>query len=151
MIRHDNPAALAEPPPAFERELHDGDVVVGRTTASTIAFIGFGDEVEASHAAWAAHRTLSWRLAARSDRRPVPVDLEPLTLSWEADERYVNASRRRIARLIQPGESGMGWGFELPLPEPLSEVFVTAKANTIYRMLRRSGMRWRLWRREVTA
>ena len=38
------------------------------------------------------------------------------------------------------------WSFELTLPQPMGEVMVRGKAHAIYIMLRRSGIRWTMWR-----
>jgi hypothetical protein len=139
------PARLAEPPPQFQLDLLDGDRVVGWINQHTIAFHGFADETEGGYAAWAAHRTLSWRLAVRAGRRRPPIDVEPLTLVRHDGDLFVHASAGRFARLLAPSEHRSSWAFELTLPKPLAEVFVRAKAYAIYRMLRRSGIRWKMW------
>ena len=143
------PARLAEPPPAFDLALLDGDTRVGFITPRAIGFTGFANETEAAHAAWAAYRVLSWRMAARSGSRPIPVDVEPLTLR-HGDRLQVAASGNAFAELLPPAEGPDGWTFLLPLAEPLAEVFVRAKAYAIYRMLRRSGIRWALFPRTAS-
>src|SRR3954467_8929632 len=69
---------LAHPPP-FEMDLMDANRAVGWIVGDTIGFRGFGDETEATHAAWVAHRTLARRPSRTHRTRPGPVDLEPLT------------------------------------------------------------------------
>ena len=143
---------LAHPPP-FEMDLVDADRVVGWIVGDTIGFRGFENETEATHAAWIAHRTLARRLARTLGTRPVPVDIEPLTLarSSAGDSDTILASNRRIAALIRPGgqsRAGDSFGFELSLPSPHTELQVRGVAYLIYRTLRKSGVRWALWRGE---
>ncbi len=146
MIDHSIPVRLAEPPPAFDLALMDGDLSVGFITPRSIGFAGFASDTEAAHAAWAAHRLVSWRRAARAGGRPVPVDIEPLSLR-HGDRIEVEASGKAFAELRPPADGRDTWAFVLPLPEPLPQVFVQAKAHAVYRMLRRSGIRWALFAR----
>ena len=146
------PSRLPEPPPVavkdFLLDLMDGDRVVGSIRPDAIAFLGFGNEVEAAHAAAMAHRFLARRIAQREGRRPMPIDAEPLRLVGESGERDIVASVGRVARLIEPAHAapaGESYGFELALPAPMDELSVRAKAHMIYRGLRRSGIRWSMW------
>ena len=143
---------LPEPPPVgrhFVLDLLDGDRVVGWLRPDAIGFTGFANETEASHAAWVAYRALSRRLARRDGRRPVPIETEPLRLVPEQDGRIIAGSSDRIAKLVEPAVTdsrGNGFGFELRLDAPMDEISVRAKAHHIYRTLRRSGIRWSMWR-----
>lgn len=134
---------LAEPPPAM-LELSDGDTVVGWTRGATIGFHGFADEMEASHAAWMAYRTMARRLARTDGRTPPPVDIAPLALARRGGSVEILADGRAIATLAHPGEgrgSGAGsFGFEVP--SPADALRVQSTARLIYRTLRRSGLRW---------
>jgi hypothetical protein len=133
-------------PPTFTLDLLDGATMVGWLTPHAVGFRGFADEAEAMHAAWMAHRTLARRMARLEGRRPIPVDTEPLAL--KADDS-VFASNERIATLVRPGVtpgSDDSFGFELALAGPMEEVRARAKAHLLYRTLRRSGLRWGMWR-----
>src|SRR5688572_21925667 len=92
-------------PLSFEMDLMDADHVVGWISGDTIGFRGFGDEPEATHAAWIAHRTLARRFARTHGTSLVPVDIEPLALergdAGGAD--VILASNRPIATLVRPG------------------------------------------------
>jgi hypothetical protein len=63
------------------------------------------------------------------------------------------ASGRPIAALVRPrpaSRSGVdSFGFELLIPTPTSELQVRAMAYLIYRTLRKSGIRWAMWRPEA--
>ena len=148
------PSRLPEPPPiaprAFDLNLFDGDRLVGWIAPDRIGFIGFDNEVEAAHAAHVAHREVARRIAEREGRRPVPVELEPLSLRREGDESVVLASGQPIARLVSPGSDsrvGDTFGFELLVGAPLDELSIRAKAHAAYRILRKSGVRWSMFRR----
>lgn len=82
--------------------------------------------------------------------RPVPVDIEPLALQRVEGKEMILASRQPIAALIRPGpDSRTGddsFGFELPIPTPTTELRVRAMAYLMCRTLRRSGIRWAIWR-----
>jgi hypothetical protein len=134
-------------PPTFDLDLFDGERAIGWLTPHAVGFLGFANEAEAMHAAWVAHRTLARRLAHRDGRRPVPIDVEPLALTRDDG---VHAGGRRIATLMRPGaERGTGaetFGFEIAFPARLDEVSARAKSMHIYRTLRRSGIRWSMWR-----
>jgi hypothetical protein len=141
---------LAHPPP-FEMDLMDANRAVGWIVGDTIGFRGFGDETEATHAAWVAHRTLARRLSRTHGTRLVPVDIEPLALersdAGEAD--VILASNRPIATLIRPGShsrTGDSFGFELAVPSPVSEFELRGVAYLLYRALRKSGVQWAMWR-----
>jgi len=141
---------LAHPPP-FEMDLVDAGDVVGWITGDKIGFRGFADETEATHAAWVAHRTLARRLARTHGTRLVPVDIEPLALkrSDVGDTDVILASNRPIADLIRPGSQSRGgdsYGFELVVPPPTTELQLRGVAYLIYRTLRKSGVRWAIWR-----
>ena len=141
---------LAQPPP-FEMDLVDADRVVGWIRANVIGFRGFGDETEATHAAWIAYRTLARRVARTHGMRLVPIDIEPLALKRSADGTtdVILASNRPVATLVRPGSYGLSsdsFGFELAVPSPMSEFELRGVAYLIYRTLRKSGVRWALWR-----
>ena len=140
---------LAQPPP-FEVDLVDADRVVGWIVGATIGFRGFGDESEATRAAWVAHRTLSRRLARTHGTRLVPIDIEPLALEREPGQAdVILAGNRPIARLIRPGShsrAGGSFGFELAVPPPTTEFQLRGMAYLISRTLRRRGVRWAIWR-----
>ena len=141
---------LAHPPP-FEADLVDADRAVGWIVGNTIGFRGFQDETEATHAAWVAHRTLARRIARTHGMRLVPIDVEPLALkrSDAGDRDEILASNRAIASLVRPGShAGVGdsFGFELTVPSRMTELELRGVAYLMYRTLRKSGVRWTLWR-----
>ncbi len=149
------PDRLALPPP-FEMDLIDADRVVGWISGETVGFRGFRDETEAAHAAWVAHRTLARRLARTHGTRPVPIDTERLALrrSEGGDTDVILASDRPIGVLIRPGpdsRTGDSFGFQLTVPAPTTALQLRAMAYLIYRTLRKSGVRWAMWRRDVGA
>ena len=148
------PSRLPEPPPAaptaFDLDLLDGDRRVGWIAPDRIAFLGFGNTVEAAYAAHVAHRAVARRIAQREGGRAVPVELERLAIRQEDADAIVLASGQPIARIVPPGEesrAGDGFAFELLLVVPRDEVSVRAKAHLVYRTLRRSGVRWSMFRR----
>ena len=136
-------------PPPHKLDLVDAGRAAGWIVRDTVGFRGFADETEAAHAAWAAHRTLSRRLARTNGTRPVPVDTEPLALERRGDREVILASGRPIAVLVRPGaESASGpdsFGFEIRVPPPADELRMRSMANLMYRTLRKSGLRWALW------
>jgi hypothetical protein len=144
-----SPNRLGVPPPV-KLDLIDSGRVVGWITGNVVGFRGFGDEVEAAHAAWVAYRTLARRLARRDGRRPPPVDTEPLALQRRGDQEVILVGRKAIGTLVRPGaESPSGpdsFGFEISIPPPADELRVRGMAHLIYRTLRKSGVRWALWR-----
>jgi len=143
------PDRLGLPPP-LDMDLVDAGRVAGWIDGNAVGFRGFGNETEAAHAAWVAHRTLARRLARSHGTRPVPVDIEPVTLQHVDGREMVLASGRPIAALIRPGpDSRSGadsFGFELSIPTPITELQVRGIAYLIYRTLRKSGIRWAMWR-----
>jgi len=143
------PDRLALPPP-LDLDLVDAGRVPGWITEDTVGFRGFGDETEAVHAAWVAHRTIARRLARTQGGRPVPVDIEPLAIQRVDGREMILASGRPIATLVRPGaDSRTGvdsFGFELPLPTPVMELQARGMAYLVYRTLRKSGIRWAMWR-----
>lgn len=142
------PDRLGLPPP-LDTDLVDAGRVTGWIDDNAVGFRGFGDETEATHAAWVAHRTLARRLA-RHGMRPVPIDIEPLALQRVDGREMVVASGKPIAALIRPGpDSRSGtdsFGFELSIPTPITELEVRAAAYLVYRTMRKSGIRWAMWR-----
>lgn len=144
------PDRLALPPP-LRLDLVDDERAVGWIDHDEIAFRGFTDETEAAHAAWVAYRTIARRLARTRGTRPVPIDVEPLALGRVGDDEVILAGPRRIARLLRPGaESGSGddsLGFALGVHEPTSDLEMRELADLAYRTLRKSGVRWALWKR----
>ena len=75
------PDRLALPPP-LDLDLVDAGRTIGWIADNAVGFRGFGDETEAVHAAWVAHRTIARKLARTHRVRPVPVDINP-----DADNR----------------------------------------------------------------
>jgi hypothetical protein len=136
--------------PALAADLMDGDRVVGWASGRTVGFRGFADEHEAVHAAWVAYRTLARRVARREGTRPIPVDTVPLRLVWRDGREVILASGRMIGTLVRPGAKSRSgahsFGFEVEVPAPADELMVRAKAHLMYRTLRRSGIRWGMWR-----
>lgn len=143
------PDRLSLPPP-LELDLVDAGHRIGWIAGDVVGFRGFADETEAAHAAWIAHRTLLRRLARTHGTRPVPIDIEPLTLGRTDDKEAILASDRWIGNLVRPGadsRSGVdSFGFELTLPSPTTELQARALAYLVYRTLRKSGVRWAMWR-----
>jgi len=140
---------MATPPPSPMLDLLVDDTVVGWIDGMSIGLRGFGDESEAVHAAWVAHRTLSRRFARESGRRPLPIDAESMSLGRSGDVELILAGGRPIATLVRPGaDSRSGpesFGFELQVPVPANELTMRSAAYLVYRTLRRSGMRWAMW------
>jgi hypothetical protein len=143
------PDRFALPPP-LALDLVDADRTVGWIAGDAVGFGGFGDETEAAHAAWVAHRTIARRLARTHQMRPVPVDIEPLAIHRVEAKEMILASGRPIAALVRPRpDSRRGvdsFGFELLIPTPVTELEARALAYLIYRTLRKSGIRWAMWR-----
>ena len=140
-------------PPPLRRDLVDDGRAVGRIDDNRIAFRGFADETETAHAAWVAYRTIARRLARTHGTRPLPIDVEPLTLQRTGEAEVIRTSTRRIATLLRPGaEGGNGedsFGFVIALPETTSELEALKLADLAYRTLRKSGVRWALWKRNA--
>ena len=136
-------------PPPSTSPLSDGGRVVGWVGDETIGFGGFANEDEAMSAAWMAHRTLSQHRARRDGMRPIPIDVEPLSLARDGRRDTILASGRTIATLVRPGDDAPSgpdaFGFELRVPVRRDQARTRAKAFLIYRTLRRSGIRWALW------
>ena len=140
---------LGLPPPA-QWTLYDADRAVGWTTERSVGFHGFADQTEAVHAAWVAYRALARRLARDEGRRAVPIDTEPLSVRRDGDRELIVAGGRAIATLVRPGEQSptgsASFGFEVEISPPADELRVRSLARLMYRTLRRSGLRWALWR-----
>ena len=136
-------------PPPRTSSLSDAGSVVGWVDDATIGFGGFANEDDAMSAAWMAHRTLSRQRAHRDGTRPVPIDVEPLSLARDGRQEVILASGRTIATLVRPGDDSRtgadAFGFELRVPEQRDPERTRALAFLIYRTLRRSGIRWALW------
>ena len=143
------PDRLALPSP-LDLDLVDAGRTTGWIASDAVGFRGFGDETEAAHAAWVAHRTVARRLARTHQMRPAPVDIEPLAIQRAEAKEMILASGRPIAALVRPGpdsRSGVdSFGFELRIPAPVTELEARALAYLIYRTLRKSGIRWAMWR-----
>ena len=144
------PNSMSLPPPRSpDLDLHEGDRVVGWISGQALGFRGFGNEAEAAGAAWVAHRTVSRRLAQRQGGRPAPIDVEPLSMTRDGDREVILASNRPIAALLRPGvDSRSGsdsFGFEIQVALPGGELAMRSLAHRIYRTLRKSGVRWRMW------
>jgi hypothetical protein len=144
-----SPARFGTPPP-LQFDLIDAGRTVGWVAGDTVGFRGFSNETEAAHAAWVAHRAIARRLARRNGARPLPIDTEPLALEWRNGRQVVLASGRAIASLVRlTAKSRRGadsLGFEIHIPSAVGELEIRAKAYLIYRTLRKSGIRWALWR-----
>ena len=144
---------LALPPP-LDLDLTDSGRTLGWIAGNAVGFRGFADETEAAHAAWVAYRTIARRLARTHGTRRVPVDIEPLAIQRVESAEMIVASGRPIATLVRPGpESRSGvdsFGFELLMPAPMSERQVRGMAHLVYRTLRKSGIRWAVWRSGAT-
>jgi hypothetical protein len=140
---------LGLPPPA-QWTLYDADRAVGWTTERSVGFHGFADQTEAVHAAWVAYRALARRLARDEGRRAIPIDTEPLSVRRDGDRELIVAGGRAIATLVRPGEQSptgsASFGFEVEISPPTDELRVRSLARLMYRTLRRSGLRWALWR-----
>ena len=143
---------LGLPPPA-QWTLSDADRAVGWTTDRTVGFLGFADQTEAVHAAWVAYRALARRLAREEGTRAVPIDTESLSVRRHGDRELILAGGRAIATLVRPGEQSSSgphsFGFEVGIPQPTDELRVRAMAHLMYRTLRKSGLRWALWRTDA--
>ena len=143
------PTCMALPPPP-KLYLVDAQQMVGWIAGHTLGFIGFSDAREAANAAWVAHRTVSHRVARSWGTRPVPIDVEPLALAQEGDREIILASGRPVARLLPPGvDSPMcsdSFGFEIAVSPGASESIMRDLTRLAYRALRKSGIRWGLWR-----
>lgn len=130
-------------------DLYDTESVVGWIDGTSIGFRGFGNEIEAMHAAWVAYRTMARRVARQGGRRPIPIDTEPMALARSGDVERILAGGRPIATLVRPGaESRSGpesFGFALQLPDDADELAARSTAYLVYRTLRRSGIRWAMW------
>ena len=121
-LRH-HEETLAQPPP-LEMDLVDADRLVGWIKANVIAFRGFGDETEATHAAWIAHRALARRIARTHGMRLVPIGIEPLAITHGDDDKndVILASNRPIATLLRPSDHRRmndSFGFELTVPSAI--------------------------------
>ena len=149
MVTQLPPDRLALPPP-LALDLIDDGRVVGWITRDRLGFGGFSTRVDAAHAAWLAHQTLTRRLARPDGTRPVAIDREPLALSKRDGREVLLAGGRPIADLVSPGAERVNdahsferpFGFEIQVPPPADEIRVRAMADLIYRTLRRSGLRW---------
>jgi hypothetical protein len=78
------------------------------------------------------------------------VDIEPLAIQQVDAKEMILASGRPIAALVRPdpdSRSGVdSFGFELLIPTPITELDGRAMAYLVYRTLRKSGVRWAMWR-----
>ncbi|HJU90419.1 MAG TPA: hypothetical protein VJ672_13570 [Gemmatimonadaceae bacterium] len=144
-----SPGRIGLPPPAAWN-LVDGDRLVGWTRDTRIGFRGFADQTEAVHAAWVAYRTLARRLARTHGMSPVPIDSARLGVHHNEERQSIVAGQSVIGTLFRPGdESPTGsesFAFEVVLPHDADELEVRALAYLMYRALRKSGLRWALWR-----
>jgi hypothetical protein len=142
-------------PPPGTIELTDGDRVVGWIVENRVGFGGFATEQEAAHAAWVAYRTMARRRAWENGSRPIPIDIEPLSIHRRAESDVVVASGRDVARLVRPDTNRpatpASFGFEITLPHASDELTLRASGYAMYRALRRSGIRWELWRKRSAA
>jgi hypothetical protein len=137
------------PPDSLAFDLLDGDRVVGWISGRAVGFRGFATEHEAAHAAWVAHRTIARQRARRHGGRPVPIDVEPLSLRQDADRAVILAGGRPVATLVRPdADSRSGpdsFGFEIEVPLAAGELPMRSIAHHVYHTLRKSGLRWAMW------
>lgn len=149
-----SPNRVALPPP-LEMDLVHAEREVGWISRDRVGFRGFADELEAAHAAWVAHRTLARRLARTHGTRPLPIDVEPLSIRQVAGAEMILAGGKPIAELVRPGEDSRAgpdsFGFEISVPPPTDELRVRSMSHLMYRTLRKSGIRWALWRPPVAS
>ena len=142
------PSRMAVPPPV-RMDLRHRDTVVGWIDGLKIGFLGFGDEAEAAHAALVAYRTVERRFARPGARRPLPVEVQPMSIARSGDAELILAAGMPIATLVRPGpDSRTGptqYGFELEFPMPSDELTLRSTAYRAFHTLRRSGIRWTLW------
>jgi len=135
------------PPPALY--VTDKDRTVAWLAADTLGFLGFRNEREAMKAAWIVHRTVSGKLARLHAIRPTPIDLVPLSLSWQNDRELIIGSGRPVAGLLRPGEhspSGPDWfGFEIVVTPPMIEQTMREVLRVSNRALRKSETQWAIW------
>ena len=144
-----SPGQIGLPPPATWT-LMDGDRVVGWTADNVVGFRGFGSHTEAVHAAWVAYRAFALQLARTHGTRPVPIDGATLAVQRQDEREWILADGRPIATLVRhdaesPGEPD-SFGFEIEIPHAADDLQLQAVAHLMYRTLRRSGLRWALWR-----
>ena len=140
-------------PPPTSWNLVDGDRVVGWTADNTVGFRGFGNQTEAVHAAWVAYRALAQRLARTHGARPVPIDVASLAVQRVDGQEWILADGRPIARLIRQDaetpDEPESFGFAVEVPQVTDDLELQALAHLMYRTLRRSGLRWALWRTDA--
>jgi len=143
------PDRFALPPP-LDLDLVDAGRSTGWIADNAVGFRGFSDETETAHAAWVAYRVLARRLARTHGTRPVPADIEPLAIQRVDGKELILASGRPIATLVRPGSDSRSgadsFAFELLIPPPITELEARALAYLMYRTLRKSGIRWAMWR-----
>jgi hypothetical protein len=143
------PTLMSLPPPT-RLDLVDAQRTVGWITGHALGFHGFSDEREAANAAWVAYRTVSRRLARSWGTRPIPIDVELLTLARHGNREIILASGRPAAELVRPGvDSPSGpdsFGLEILVPPIVEESMMRDLTRLAYRALRKSGIRWAMWR-----
>jgi hypothetical protein len=92
------------------------------------------------------------RLARTHGTRPIPIDAaESLTIQRDGERETIYAGGRAIASLVRPDGAANdtiaeSFAFEIAIPPPAGELRARAMAHLIYRTLRKSGLRWALWR-----
>ncbi len=142
-------------PPPHGTELTAEGHTFGWLGDGTIGFRGFANLDEAMSAAWMAHRTLARRLARIDGTRLAPIDVEPLALAGDGASDGIIAGGRRIGTLIRPGDDSPSgpdsFGFEIDVPAPHDPARLRAAALFVFRTLRRSGIRWTMWRTDTRA
>jgi hypothetical protein len=148
------PLRMAEPPPTTHY-LSDNQRTVGWVTESALGFCGFADANEAANAAWVVYRTVSRQLAQRRGDRPLRIGVEPLSIVPHGDREQIVASGRYIAALLRPGSSSRAndnsFGFELLVEPRVDQSTMCALSRLAYRTLRKSGIRWGMWKRPSSA
>ena len=137
-------------PPPLALELFDSDQHVGWIRDNVLGFGGFATANEAGHGAWVAYRAIWRRHAKEHGLRPHPIVPTPIELRSVGDRELILASGRPFATLVRAAPQGSGinsFGFEIELPAPVDEPSARSVAYLVYRTLRKSGIRWRLWMR----
>jgi hypothetical protein len=145
-------AGLRGIPPPLSLDLIDGNHLVGWIRGDVIGFRGFADADEAGHSAWVAHRTLARRLVRRHGGRPIPIVGATIGFQADGERELILANGAPVATLVHPGDESLSgahsFGFEIRLPVPVDEGRARSKARLMYRALRKSGIRWKLWSRD---
>jgi hypothetical protein len=82
--------------------LYDGDALVAWISGRSLGFGGFAAERDAVDAAWVAYAALSRWVGHRRHATPPLPDSPSLSVSADAEQRWVLADELPIARLVDP-------------------------------------------------